>query len=208
MHNFLFLHGFGDSAPENSLIYTSVRSALPPETIIYAPCYHPNGNVKLTQIKSSLNNFIDIIKNSNTKKVNLIGYSFGGLLAAFLEEIVPEQIENVLLLAPAIDNIKRNYQDCDPSVWPMPVHFVNELKSFSARPKIIRPTTLIHGTLDDDAGGSAPWRIEEWAKEQPFKRVHILEGVDHALEPWLTSTTKNAYNIGTFAEVIKSIFMG
>jgi hypothetical protein len=69
----------------------------------------------------------------------------------------------------------------------MPESYVQELQSYPARPRVVRPTTVVHGRLDADEGGSAPWRIEEWGADQPFQRVLLLPGVDHSLEPWLTA---------------------
>jgi pimeloyl-ACP methyl ester carboxylesterase len=123
--------------------------------------------------------------------VHVVGYSYGGLLAAWLAEKRPDLIANVLLLAPAIDNYARNYEGRDPESWRMPRDYVEELRSYPARPKIVRPTTLVHGLLDDDRGGSAPWRIREWAAEQPFRSVFLLPGVDHSLEPWLSASSWN-----------------
>jgi pimeloyl-ACP methyl ester carboxylesterase len=120
-----------------------------------------------------------------SRNVRLVGYSFGGLLAALLAERYFERIAKLLLFAPAIDNIARNYSG-DPAQWQMPRDYVEELRKYPARPAIVCPTTLVYGDLDDDSGGSTPNRYRAWASEQPFAAVHELAGVDHDLEPWLT----------------------
>jgi hypothetical protein len=91
----------------------------------------------------------------------------------------------------------------------MPSEYVEDLRSYPARPDVIRPTTLVHGMLDVDDGGSAPWRIQEWAALQPFHNVYILDGVDHSLQPWLSaeSWTKNKGEvIPTFREIVTQLF--
>jgi pimeloyl-ACP methyl ester carboxylesterase len=120
-----------------------------------------------------------------------VGYSFGGLLGAILAAQRPDIIGNVLLLAPAIDNYARNYEGRDPAGWRMPRGYVEELRGYPARPDIVRPTTLVHGLLDVDGAGSAPWRVRRWQDEQPFRCVHFLDGVGHSLEPWLSAPARN-----------------
>ena len=118
-------------------------------------------------------------------KIHLVGYSFGGLLAAILASQHPDRIVNVLLLAPAIDNFSRNYAGLASHEWPMPRAYVEELQAYTARPPIVCPTTLVHGLLDHDRAGSAPWRIQEWAEQQAFRHVYFLDGVDHSLRGWV-----------------------
>ena len=116
--------------------------------------------------------------------IHLVGCSRGRLA-----EKRPDLIANVLLLAPAIDNFGAATEGRHPSSWHMPGDYVDELRSYPARPNIVRPTTLVHGWLDDDTRGSAPWRIREWAAEQSFRNVFMLAGVGHSLEPWLSAAT-------------------
>ena len=124
--------------------------------------------------------------------IHLVGYSFGGLLAAILASQYPDRIVNLLLLAPAIDNFIRNYAARAPHEWPMPREYVEELRSYPARPQIVRPTTLVHGMLDHDRAGSAPWRIQQWAAEQPFRHVYFLDRVDHSLAGWLPAAVSDS----------------
>jgi len=185
----------------------ALRIALP-ETRVLSPCYHPGGRIAATRIGEAINNFITIINHSTSRKAHVVGYSFGGLLAGILAESRPDIIANVLLLAPAIDNFRRNYEGHDPSRWHMPREYVEELKSYPARPHIVRPTALVHGWLDDDRGGSAPWRIEEWAAEQSFRNVFMLSGVDHSLEPWLSAASwkhDEPDNLPTFHQIVREL---
>ena len=52
----------------------------------------------------------------------------------------------------------------------MPSAYVKELKQLRARPAIRVPAVLIHGQQDSDDGGSALWRVQEWAEAENFVR--------------------------------------
>jgi dienelactone hydrolase len=141
--------------------------------------------VQATRIASALELCQETVKSCGVERIDLIGFSFGGLLAAIFAERFPDRVGNMLLFAPAIDNFERNYQGRPESDWIMPAAFVEELCTYPARPSITRPTTLVHGSLDNDSGGCAWWRIERWASEQRFRKIYLLDGVEHSLEPWL-----------------------
>jgi pimeloyl-ACP methyl ester carboxylesterase len=187
MDDIVYLHGWGEN-PEVSSVVKSLRRAMP-RARIHLPGYHPSGNIRATRVGASLARIKSVLdSNSESTQVRLVGYSFGGLLAALLSLQWPDKVAKMLLLAPAIDNVARNYAG-EPSTWRMPYEYVEELKSYPARPRIDCPTTLVHGRLDTDFGGSTPERIEQWAREQTFTAVHLLPGVDHSMEPWLSSGT-------------------
>jgi len=207
MHDVLYLHGFGHTNPRCCPVARALRAAVP-GIRLHSPCYHPEGRVAATQIGRSLEAFTAIIEQSTTGKAHLVGYSFGGLLAAILAMSRPRIVAKVLLLAPAIDNFARNYDGRDPATWRMPRKYVEELRAYPARPEIVCPTTLVHGLLDVDSEGSAPWRVREWAAEQSFRSVYFLDGIDHSLEPWLSapsSTNDGSGNIPPFQYVINDL---
>jgi pimeloyl-ACP methyl ester carboxylesterase len=186
MNDIMYLHGWGEN-PEVSPVIRSMRREMP-TVRIHLPSYHPHGNPRATRIGAALAEINLVLDDSSTSpRVGLAGYSFGGLLAALLSLQRPDKIAKMLLLAPAIDNVARNYAGEPP--WRMPLEYVEELKTYPARPQIACPTTIVHGRLDNDLGGSAPERIERWAREQTFAAIHLLPGVDHSMEPWLTSGT-------------------
>jgi pimeloyl-ACP methyl ester carboxylesterase len=198
----LYLHGFGDCQPQRCPIAASLRQVLP-DSRMYTPCYHPIGRIEATRIKQFLAELQNLIDEIGPAKVHLIGYSFGGLLAAILACQRPERIGNVLLLAPAIDNYERNYEARTPEEWLMPPEFVEELLSYPTRPAIVRPTILVHGSLDRDEEGSAPWRIQRWAEEQPFRGVYILDQVDHSLATWLSDSGNHSAALPAFRQVVQ-----
>ena len=35
----------------------------------------------------------------------------------------------------------------------------------------------------------SPWRVRQWAAEQWFESVFLLDGVGHSLEPWLSAAS-------------------
>jgi pimeloyl-ACP methyl ester carboxylesterase len=207
MYELLYLHGFGEANPEHCRVARALRRAAP-NRCVHTPCYHPGGEKTATRIQRTLADCEEIIERSGASRVHLIGYSFGGLLSAILASRRKDLIENLLLLAPAIDNFDRNFAGRKPETWHMPPEYVEELQLYPARPEVVRPTTLVHGMLDVDNAGSAPWRIMEWATQQSFDRVYLLEGVDHSLEPWLSDerwTNDNANDVPTFRHLVEQL---
>lgn len=208
MHDILYLHGFGTTNLEACPVANAMRTAVA-GVRLHAPCYHPGGHIEATRIGASLDALAEIIvKDSTSGKVDVVGYSFGGLLAALLAARQPDILGKVLLLAPAIDNYARNYEGRDPASWRMPREYVEELQTYPARPDIVRPTTLVHVLSDVDRQGSAPWRVRQWAEEQPFRHVYFLEGVDHFLEPWLSGSARandSRGDVPTFQQLIREL---
>jgi pimeloyl-ACP methyl ester carboxylesterase len=205
MYEILYLHGFGETEPNRCRVARAIQNAAAGK-IVHSPCYHPGGHISATRIGKSLEELATIIEGLPGGRAHLGGYSFGGLLAALLAERRPELVANVLLLAPAIDNYARNFAGCDPGDWYMPQEYVEELRTYPPRPAIVRPTILVHGELDVDRAGSAPWRVREWASKERFQSVHFLDGVDHGLEPWLSSKDWNSSSSNSsapFRQVIR-----
>lgn len=207
MCDIIYLHGFGVSDPSRCHVAIALESAAP-STRIHRPHYHPEGKILQTRLTRALGECQDIIERSNSSSIHLVGYSFGGLLAAILAERSINKIGHVLLLAPAIDNYDRNYAHRERRHWRMPVEYVEELKTFPSRPSIVRPTTLVHGMLDEDKGGSDPRRIEEWGKVEPFADIYFVDRTDHSLEPWLSAETwinDNGERIPTFRSLVQQL---
>ncbi len=203
MSQILFLHGFGQTERDSTPQLKALRTALPCSSIL-APTYHPGGSVEATRVSVALAGLSEHLKSASGRTTHLVGYSFGGLLCALLAERHPELVDRVLLLAPAIDNYARNYAGKDQADWQMPIDFAVDLSTYPERPSIKRPTTLVHGLLDNDHGGSAPWRIEEWAKQERFAAVHLLSGVDHSLEPWLSQSPERDAGCSAFASLARN----
>ncbi len=207
MCDIIYLHGFGVSDPSRCHVAIALEAAIR-STLIHRPHYHPEGSVFETRLAHTLSECEDIIERSNSSSVHLVGYSFGGLLAAILAERPIDKIGKVLLLAPAIDNYDRNYAHSEPRHWRMPVDYVEELRRFPARPSIVRPTTLVHGMLDGDKGGSHPRRIEEWGKVESFADIYLVDRTGHSLEPWLSANNwinDNGQRIPTFRRLIEQL---
>lgn len=191
MDDIVYLHGWGED-PHHSPVANALRVALP-NGRIHLPSYHPRGQCSATRVSQVLEGLQTLLDDPATSQsVRVVGYSFGGLLAAIWSELQPAKIAKMLLLAPAIDNVARNYAGESDS-WRMPRDYVDELRSYPPRPRIHCPTILVHGRMDNDRGGSAPERIEQWAEEQLFSAVFLLAGVDHSLEPWLTCGTSPSF---------------
>ncbi len=204
MHDILYLHGFGDTRPQASGIVAALRTHCQ-DLRIQAPCYHPAGRIDATRIGRTLEECLGLMDQLQLANIHLVGYSYGGLLAAILASQHPDRIVSLLLLAPAIDNFARNYARLPLHEWPMPREYVEELRVYPARPQIVCPTTLVHGLLDHDRAGSAPWRIQEWAAQQPFRHVYFLDGVGHSLAGWLPvpSNHRQSERMPTFTHVVQ-----
>jgi pimeloyl-ACP methyl ester carboxylesterase len=188
----LYLHGFGATSwgftAEECPIYQAMERLLSGKNVrLHAPSYHPEGNVKATMLHDFLKQVEQQAEALPCGRFEaVVGCSFGGFLASVLQDRRPDLFGKVVLLAPAIDNFSRNYEGKPCDAWHMPPDFVEELQALPARPTIRVPTQILHGLLDDDFGGSAPWRIHEWCDENAFVGRHFPSGVDHSLEPWLS----------------------
>ena len=92
----------------------------------------------------------------------------------------------------------------------MPEEYVAALAGLPSRPRIdtsLVTTAIVHGMDDSDGGGSAPWRVEDWtaepwAAEGQRCAVHMPAGVDHSLEPWLTSEEVSIGGAPTLSAVL------
>lgn len=188
----LYLHGFG--APSWGFtsaecpIFQAMEGLLEGMNVrLHAPNYHPEGNVKATRLHQFLTQVEELAETLPFGRFDVVvGCSFGGFLASVLQDRRPDLFAKVVLLAPAIDNFKRNYEGVPCDAWRMPTCFVEELQSLPPRPTIRVPTQILHGLKDDDNGGSAPWRVREWCDENVFAGCYFPAAVDHSLEPWLS----------------------
>jgi len=185
----LYVHGWGAEYPAECPVAHELERLLGGAPVdLHTPTYHPDGDVKGTRIEPFLAELAsEARRQPGGRFAAVVGCSFGGLLASLFQERFPELVGRMVLLAPAIDNFARNYSGVPEAERRMPQDFVSELHSLPARPAIKVPTALLHGLLDDDKGGSAPWRAREWTAAQGFSAAHFPEGVDHSLEPWLSA---------------------
>jgi len=188
----LYLHGFGSpscgfSAAECPIFHALDQILWKMGARLHAPSYHPGGDVTNTHIHAFLEEIEERAEGlAGRHFAAIIGCSFGGWLASILQDRRPDLFGRAILLAPAIDNYRRNYEGVPRECWHMPTGFVDELHSLPPRPSIRIPTKLLHGQLDNDAGGSAMWRIHEWLGETAFSASYFPPGVDHSMEPWLS----------------------
>mmetsp|Transcript_2504 Transcript_2504/g.4620 ORF Transcript_2504/g.4620 Transcript_2504/m.4620 type:complete len:250 (-) Transcript_2504:129-878(-) len=188
----LYLHGFGSpswgfSAVECPIFQALDRILRETGVRLHAPNYHPGGDVKKTQVHAFLDEIEEQADGLAGKKfAAVVGCSFGGWLASILQDRRPDLFGRAILLAPAIDNYQRNYEGVARECWHMPTGFVEDVHSLPKRPTIRIPTKLLHGLMDNDAGGSAVWRIREWLDQSSHMAAYFPGGVDHSLEPWLS----------------------
>lgn len=200
----LYLHGFGSADPTGCAVFRALSKALNGKKArLHAPTYHPNGQVYDTRIETFLHHLEALAQELPTKRFTLVvGYSVGGLLGALFQERHPELVGRAVLLAPAVDNFARNFQQVPQECWYMPPAYVEELQKLPARPSIRVPTWLVHGAEDDDSGGSCPWRVQEWAASEHFEKCFFPEGVDHSLQPWLDSMVQRLDGLPILRDVL------
>mmetsp|Transcript_52259 Transcript_52259/g.138017 ORF Transcript_52259/g.138017 Transcript_52259/m.138017 type:complete len:317 (+) Transcript_52259:107-1057(+) len=208
----LYLHGMGDEGwgwtSEECYVYQEVRrlvdlmndkSTGSPRVVLHALDYHPGGDIAQTKIEPFLDTVVEEAERLGGFAA-VIGCSFGGMLSSVLQERRPDLFSRLVLLAPAIDNFERNYKH-NAAAGPLPVAALEELEKLPPRPRLLVPTKIIHGALDNDEGGSEPRRIDEWvassleedrdgrellARERGGEvEVWHPAGVDHSMEPWL-----------------------
>lgn len=183
----LYLHGWGaDNCPIRHELEKALSSVDGVE--LHAPTYHPNGDTSATCIESFLTEVEELARSQPDGHFTAVmGCSFGGFLTSVLQERSPHLFGRAILLAPAIDNFARNYERVPEDKRRMPPAYVEQLLRLPARPSIRVPTVLLHGLDDNDEGGSEPWRMQEWAECNDFVACYFPEGVDHSMEPWLSS---------------------
>jgi len=133
------------------------------------------------------------------KKVCMIGFSMGGVIASYFAS--KYKIERLVLLAPAfeyitvkaildtVEGVARNIIK-KPEVYsseypPLPDHFTSTFREIVSRTKesikqVSSPILIIHGTLDE----TIPLRSSEYAYDSIYhlnKRLIILKNVNHRI---------------------------
>ena len=162
----LYLHGFGNSRPEQDSIAAELGARVPE---LRVRSYHPDGDWRQTRLPL----FLDSLRAEAREKpfTAIVGFSVGGFIAALFQERWPDLVERVILLAPAIDNYERNFAHVPREKWFMPSAYVSELAELPARPALKVPALLIHGRRDTDGMGSALWRVQKWAETERFEHT-------------------------------------
>ena len=92
----IYLHGWGAyengklDNTEEEYLYTATKNLYTGK--IYAPSWHfPNyDDFTLSSALNFIINYID--QNIKSKKINIIGYSFGGLIALHLSNLIPNKM--------------------------------------------------------------------------------------------------------------------
>ncbi|CAL1143344.1 unnamed protein product [Cladocopium goreaui] len=178
----VFVHGFGGPNEDEKRFVQLLREEM--EKVgarVHAPTYHPGGRVGATSLPRFMEELKALAESSETN-VTLLGFSVGGWLVASFQERWPHLVKRVVLLAPAIDNFERNFEGKAEQDWYMPAAYVAELREMTARPAIKVPAMLVHGDCETDAGGSALWRVKEWAQAENFARCYFPEGLGHSMD--------------------------
>ena len=162
MNDIVYLHGWRED-PHHNPVAKAMLAAMP-NARFHLPGYHPPGNWQATRVGQVLTGLKALLDGPGiSQQVYLIGYSFGGLLAALL--CIRDKTRSQrcccsllqLTMLPATTQAIRLLGVCRAST-------LKKLKTYASRPKISCPTSVIHGRLDDDRGGSSPERIRAMGK--------------------------------------------
>ena len=194
----LFLHGRGCN-PQRDPVLQHLQAALPHRQIV-APYYQNNDMENLTDdTLASLNLLHDVLIGRDMPEFgseraepydgawDVVGYSYGGLVAGLLASENPHlvgadgQIRKLVLVAPAIDQERRNG---DAEKNPYYAGLAKAGPEALARPKLANPsaTMVVHGTWDNDKRGCDPKEIAKFVEEQGIA-TYITPKVDHSMYP-------------------------
>jgi len=180
----VFVHGFGGPNDDEKRFVQLLHEEL--EKVgarVHAPTYHPGGRVGATSLTRFLEELRALAEATPGKQLTaLLGFSVGGFVVANFQERWPHLLKRAVLLAPAIDNFERNFEGKAEQEWYMPTTYVTELRSMTARPSIKVPTMLVHGECETDDGGSALWRVQQWAETESFTQCFFPIGLGHSMD--------------------------
>lgn len=102
----LVLHGFpGIRSKQNREIAETIasRTAAPVRLVLYAGLGHAPGVFSFqTCVEQVRSYFADLIQESATRPVNLVGHSWGGFLSLVLAREFPEHVRRVALMSPLL----------------------------------------------------------------------------------------------------------
>jgi len=198
----VYLYGFAsgpfsDKAQFFKKKFTSIGSRF--QIFDYLPNIHEFSNMKLSQLHKNLHKYLT--KHFMNEKVTLFGSSFGGLLVTMYTHLHPEKVNQLILIAPALqfspDFIAKTLGS-SISEWnsqgeiyvehyrfnrkiPLRFSFLKDLQKnpnpeFSMD-KFPVPTIIFHGNHDETVPPA--WSMD-FANSNPKVKTHILNG-DHQL---------------------------
>eukprot|EP00434_Breviolum_minutum_P034087 symbB.v1.2.030165.t1/scaffold3356.1/size58521/6 len=184
----VFVHGFGGPNDDEKRFVQLLHGEL--EKVgarVHAPTYHPGrdlGPISLHNMNmasweggrvgaTSLTRFLEELRalaeaTPGKQLTALLGFSVGGFVVANFQERWPHLVKRAVLLAPAIDNFERNFEGKAEQEWYMPTSYV--------------PTMLVHGECETDDGGSALWRVQQWAETEIFTQCFFPIGLGHSMD--------------------------
>jgi pimeloyl-ACP methyl ester carboxylesterase len=195
MHIF-YLHGFASSAQSSKAAF--FRKKLGEHGVtLHTPDFNTPDFATLT-ITRMVGQVRDGIDSLGPGPIALIGSSLGGFVAVQTALAMPERIDRMVLLAPALDfdgNRLRDLGDRGVDEWrqtdrlevfhygfgrTMPVHYelYTDAQRYDAlNARLEMPNEIFQGTRDTAVD---PLMVERWAKAQPNANLHLLDD-DHQL---------------------------
>jgi uncharacterized protein len=159
----LYLHGFASSPQSSKAQFFGLRFA--EAKIPFTAPALDGGDFEHLSITSQL----EIVQSNIAEKCILMGSSLGGYLAALYAVRHPEQVERLILLAPAFHFLERWQQRLSPvqiADWrrrgsipiyhygskceqPLGYQLIEDAQAYEAEPAITQPALILHGAHDE-----------------------------------------------------------
>ena len=127
------------------------------------------------------------------KHIVLIGESQGGLVSALAAARIPKEINNLILIYPALcipDNWNQRYPTVDAipdttRLWNVPMgrRYFEEIRGLDPYKEIVKykkPVLIIHGDMDKVVPLSYSQRAQKVYKKA---RLEVIEGAGHGFKP-------------------------
>ena len=191
----IYLHGFASSPQSSKRTFLAAKFREQGIELDAPDFNHPSFST-LT-ISRMLRQVADVVESSDDS-ATLIGSSLGGFVAVQTALAMPQRIERLVLLAPALDfnaNRLRTLGDRGLEEWKttgelnvfhygygriMPVHYAlytdaGRYECTTARPAM--PIQIFQGRRDTAVSASS---VEHWARSRPNVELHLLDD-DHQL---------------------------
>ncbi len=100
-YKYLYLHGFASSPLSKKAQY--FQQSLAKQNINLNIIDLNDNNFSHLTLTRQINQVSGYFPKDNQTKIRIIGSSFGGLTAAWLAEKYPQQIDSIIILAPAFN---------------------------------------------------------------------------------------------------------